>query len=241
MLLFPHKIVFIGNEAALLGVTMQERARAFAATMVLIQLLPLKSLVFVVDFLNAVWDGNEAFPNGSSQNEIVSLLVVFHLPYINYKGVKICFYQCCYQNQNLTLVSHSFCSCSACFVLVSFVQHLCRTCVTFVLLVSHSSCQCRTSVAFVSLVSATRVIIQTRLFLCAKKEFQKSFKKTVFELFEIEMITVHHLRRQKKQYGILFPLFFFNEWLKKHGIMRNQFQEPKLHRQPEEFYSQWFL
>ena len=34
---------------------------------------------------------------------------------------------------------------------------------------------------------------------------------------------------------------FFNEWLKKHGIMRNQFQEHKLHRQPEEFYSQWFL
>ena len=22
---------------------------------------------------------------------------------------------------------------------------------------------------------------------------------------------------------------FFNEWLEKHGIMRNQFQEPKLH------------
>ena len=27
--------------------------------------------------------------------------------------------------------------------------------------------------------------------------------------------------------------FFFNEWLEKHGIMKNQFQEPKLHRQPE--------
>ena len=33
------------------------------------------------------------------------------------------------------------------------------------------------------------------------------------------------------------PPFFFNEWLEKHGIKRNQFQEPKLHRQPEEFYS----
>ena len=30
---------------------------------------------------------------------------------------------------------------------------------------------------------------------------------------------------------------FFNEWLEKHRIMRNQFQEPKLHRQHEEFYS----
>ena len=29
---------------------------------------------------------------------------------------------------------------------------------------------------------------------------------------------------------------FFNEWLEKHGIMRNRFQEPKLHRQHKEFY-----
>ena len=65
MLLFPHKIVFIGNEPALLGATIRERARAFTATVVLILLLPLKSLVFVVDFLNAVWHGNEAFPKGS--------------------------------------------------------------------------------------------------------------------------------------------------------------------------------
>ena len=33
------------------------------------------------------------------------------------------------------------------------------------------------------------------------------------------------------------PRFFFNKWTEKHGIIRNQFQEPKLHRQPEEFYS----
>ena len=32
MLLFPHKMVFIKNEAALLCVTMQQRARAFAGT-----------------------------------------------------------------------------------------------------------------------------------------------------------------------------------------------------------------
>ena len=38
-------------------------------------------------------------------------------------------------------------------------------------------------------------------------------------------------------YRILFPLLFFNEWLEKHGIMRNQFQESKLHLQPDEFYS----
>ena len=36
-----------------------------------------------------------------------------------------------------------------------------------------------------------------------------------------------------------FPsrFFFFNEWLEKHAIMRNQSHEPKLHRQPRDFYS----
>ena len=67
--------------------------------------------------------------------------------------VNICFYQCRYQNQNFSLVSHS-----------------CRSCSTRVSLVSHSCRQCRTRVArvaLVSLVSGTRVANQTRSnFLC---------------------------------------------------------------------------
>ena len=121
---------------------------------VLIQLLPLKSLVFVVHFLNAFWHGNEAFPKGSSQNETVALLVVFLLPCNKYKGVKICFYQCCYQNQNL-----------------SFVQHSCRLYstprVALVSLVCHSCPQCRTRfarVALASFVPGTRVVNETRSF-----------------------------------------------------------------------------
>ena len=58
----------------------------------LIQLLPLKSSVFVVHFSNAFWHGNEAFPKVSSQNEIVPFLVIFHLPHSKYRGAKICFY-----------------------------------------------------------------------------------------------------------------------------------------------------
>ena len=118
---------------------------------VLIQCLPLKSLVFVVHFLNAFWHGNEAFPKGSLQNEIVLLLVVFLLPYSKYKSGKICSYQCRYEHQNFSLVSHS-----------------CRTRVVRVALVSlfsHSCRQCRTRVArvtLVSLVSGTRVVNQTR-------------------------------------------------------------------------------
>ena len=114
----------------------------------LIQFLPLKNLVFVVHFSYAFWHGNEAFPRISSQNEIVPLLVIFHLPYRKYRGVKICFYLCRYQNQS--------------FSLVSFVQHSCHTLVVRVAVVSHL-CRIRVaSVTFVSRVSGTRVVNQTR-------------------------------------------------------------------------------
>ena len=131
----------------------------------LIQLLPLKSSVFVVHFSNAFWHGNEAFPKVSSQNEIVPLLVIFHLPYSKYRGVKICFYLCRYQNQNVSLVSHSCRSCSTRVALASFVQHSCCTCVALMLLVSHSCRQCCIHVARVALVSVvfgTHVVNQTR-------------------------------------------------------------------------------
>ena len=117
---------------------------------VLIQLLPLKSLVFVMRLLNAFWHGNERFPKISSEDKIVPLLVVFLFPYSKYKGVKICFYQCRYQNQNFSHMSHSCHYCSIGIAVVSFVQHSCYTCVGLVLLVSHLS---RTHVAFVSLAS----------------------------------------------------------------------------------------
>ena len=115
---------------------------------VLIQLLPLKSLVFVVHFLNAFWHGNKTFPKGSSQYEIVPLLVAFHLPYSKYKGVKICFYPCRYQNQNFSFVSHSCRLCSPRVALVLLVSHLC--CIRFA------------RVALVLLVPGTRVVNQTR-------------------------------------------------------------------------------
>ena len=108
----------------------------------LIQLLPLKSSVFVVHFSNAFWHGNMAFAKVSSQNEIVSLLVIFNLQYSKYRDVTICFYLCRYQNQSFSLVSHSCCSCGTRVSLASFVQHLCRTRVARVSLVSHSCCQC---------------------------------------------------------------------------------------------------
>ena len=68
---------------------------------------------------NLSW--KEAFPNGSSLNEILLLLVVIHLSYSKYKGVKIYFYLCPYQNHKFSLVSYSYRSCSALVALASLV------------------------------------------------------------------------------------------------------------------------
>ena len=95
----------------------------------------IKKFVFVVHFLNAFWHGNKAFPKGSSQNEIVPSLKVFHFPYSKYKGVKMCFYSYRYQNQTFSLVSHS---CRTCVALVS---HSCSKSRTRVARVLHSCCK----------------------------------------------------------------------------------------------------
>ena len=143
MLVFSHKMVFIKNEAALLCVTSYNLVYNF-----LMQPFPLKILVFVVHFLNALWHVKETFPKGSSQNENVPLLIVFHLPYSKYKMVKI-----------------GFCLCSTRVSLVPLVLHSCCSCLTHVALVLHLCRQYCTGVALVSLVSDTRVINQTRCFL----------------------------------------------------------------------------
>ena len=141
------------------------------------QLFPLKSLILVVHFLNAFWHGKETFPKSSSQNEIVPLLIVFHLPYSKYKGVKICFYSCRYKIK-------IFHSCRTRVVRVALVSHPCRsclTCVTLVLLVPYSCCICVVCVALVSLLSGTRVVNQTisHLLISDKKRI-KNFPKHTF-------------------------------------------------------------
>ena len=107
---------------------------------ILMQLFPLKILVFMAHFLNAFWHGKKKFPESKFQNEIVPFLIVFHLPYSKYKGVKMCFYSCRYKIK----IFRSF---RTRFVSVTFVAHSClqrRTCVA---LVSHSCCQCCIRVA----------------------------------------------------------------------------------------------
>ena len=153
MLVFSHNIVFIESEIALLCVTMRERARVFAATIQCIIFdiaFAIKKFSFCGGLPNAFWHGHEAFPQVSSQNEIVHLLLILQLPYSKYRGVKICFCSCRYENQNFSLVSHS---CHSCSTHVTLVSHSCRLRRTCVALVSHSCCSCLTRVALVLLVS----------------------------------------------------------------------------------------
>ena len=73
--------------------------------------------------------------------EIVPLLVVLHLPYSKYKGVKM-----------FLLVQLSKSNFFTCAVRVALVSHSCCSCLTrlaSVALVSHSCCSCRTRVACV--------------------------------------------------------------------------------------------
>ena len=79
--------------------------------------------------------------NQTRSFQIVPPLIVFHLPYSKYKGVKICFYTCRYQNQFFSLVLHSCHSCSTHVAPVLHSCHLCLTRVTSVALVLHSCCK----------------------------------------------------------------------------------------------------
>ena len=135
----------------------------------LLQLFPLKILVFVAHFLSAFWQGKVTFPKSSSYSEITPFLIFLHLLYSKYKGVKICFYSCRYKIK-------IFRSCRTRVVCVALVSHSCCQCSTHVALALHSCCSCLIGVAFVSLVSGTRVVNQNRSSKAAKYR-SSHFKK----------------------------------------------------------------
>ena len=138
MLVFSHKMVFIENEAALLCVIMWERASS-------VQLFDIAFAIKKFSFCGAlfkrilVWKRD--IPKGSSLYEIFPFLLVFHLPYSKYKGAKICFYPCRYQNQNCSLVSHLCRSSSTLVASVALVLHSCHSSRSRVARVWHSCCK----------------------------------------------------------------------------------------------------
>ena len=66
MLVFSHKMVLIENEAALLCVTMRERAVQLRSSVQLFDIaFVIKKSSFCGALLNKFWHGNKAFPKGS--------------------------------------------------------------------------------------------------------------------------------------------------------------------------------
>ena len=124
-------------------------------------------------FCGALFKCIVAWKRGVSKRqfkEIVSSLVVFHLPYGKYKGVKMILFVPLSKSNFFTSVA-----------VVSFVQYSCCTRVVLVSLVTHSCCSCLTRVSLVSLVSGTRVANQTRsCLLCKQFTFKTTFAAPTF-------------------------------------------------------------
>ena len=137
LLLVSHKVGFFRKRGCVTmrkyaetckGICSYDLVRNFS-----IQLLSLQSSDSVVLFSNAFWHGNESFLKRRAQNEIVPLLIIFYLVHSLYRGVKICFHSCRYQNQTFSFVSFVQHSCRTRVGRFSFVSHSCRWCLALVL------------------------------------------------------------------------------------------------------------
>ena len=151
MLVLSHKMILIKNEAALLCITMQERAMGICSYNLVynftIQLIAYSYIAFAIkkfSFCGALFKRILGWERGISKRqfiEVVPLLVVFHLTFSKYKGVKMFLLMTLSKSKFFTRVA-----------LVSFVQHSCRSWSTRVALVSHLCRSCFTRIASVALV-----------------------------------------------------------------------------------------
>ena len=122
-MLVSHKMVFIENEAALLCVTMQERACIYNCNLACNFLILLLPLAKKFNFCGALFKCILAW-----ERDIVLRMKLFfslHLAYSWYRGVKICFHLCRYENEK--------------FSLMLYLRDKCLTSVALVLL---GSCTC---------------------------------------------------------------------------------------------------
>ena len=128
-----------------------------------VQLFDIAFAINKFSFCGALFKCILAWERGISkrQNEIVPLLVIFHLPYSKYNGAKST------RVVREALVSHSCLSCNTRVAPVSHSCHSCHSCLTRVTLVSlvlHPCYICVARVTLVSLVSGTRFVNQTKSF-----------------------------------------------------------------------------
>ena len=125
-----------------------------------VQLFDIAFAINKFSFCGALFKRILAWERGISkrQNEIVPLLVIFHLPYSKYNGAKST------RVVREALVSHS---CLSCNTRVAPVSHSCQSCLTRVTLLSlvlHPCYICVALVTLISLVSRTRFVNQTKSF-----------------------------------------------------------------------------
>ena len=146
-------------------------------------------------FSNTFQHGKETFPKGSPENEIFSLLEVFHLPYSKYTSVKIYFQPCRYQNQKISLVSLVSYSCRTQVARVSSVSFVSRACHILV-----------ARVALVSFVSGTRVVNQTRSYDCDKLSLQYAIHnvncKRISVLNKVNKITPFYCFKKRNKFFV---------------------------------------
>ena len=139
MLLVSHKMVFIENEAGLLCVTMRERAKAFAAT-ILCTTFWYSFCHHRVQFLWCTFQRHFGMRTRHFQKVVLRMklfpsLQSFICHIANIEVWKYVF-------TRVIIKIKIFHSCRARAVPVAFVSYFCRSCNTRVRLVSHSCCSC---------------------------------------------------------------------------------------------------
>ena len=118
----------------------------------LIQLLPLRSSVFVVHFSNAFWHGNK-----TKKLPLKIKLFLFLQSFISYIANIITVWK--YVSTGVIIKTKIFHLCHTCAVLVAFVSHLLNTRVTHVSIVSLSCCSCCTRPACVLCFKIDQILI----------------------------------------------------------------------------------
>ena len=143
--------------------------------------------------------------------------MVFPLPYSKYKGMKICFYSCRYQNQNFSLMPHFCCLCSTRVALVlrsscsyltrvasvALVLHSCRSCLTLVLYIRLD--QSNWSAAWFHNISIALKLVYNR---------NKLFK--TLHYWSRNMLNLEFL---DKGLGMVSPLYFVYDFSRKMFLM----------------------
>ena len=138
MLVFSHKIVFIENEAALLCVTMRERARKFAST------------IWCITIWYSFYHYRDQFLWCTFQTHFGMGMRYFQRQYLEWSISSRCNLSLDRHIVNIGIWKYVFTRVIIKIKIFSLALHSCRSCSTLVALVLHSRRSCCTRIPFVS-------------------------------------------------------------------------------------------